>query len=103
MSNNLLFICSGNKLRSPTAENYFAEQGFETRSAGTSKDAVNPVGIEDLKWADKIYVMEEKHRQRVIAKFPRITKYKKIIVLNIPDNYKFMDKSLIEVLSRIKL
>lgn len=99
----LLFVCSGNKLRSPTAENYYAEQGFDTRSAGTSRDAINVIGIEDLKWADEIIVMEKKHKQRIVAAFPRITKYKKIRVLNIPDNYKYMDDKLIKVLENIHI
>lgn len=99
----ILFICSGNKLRSPTAEEYFAEQGYDTRSAGTSRDAINVVGIEDLKWADKIIVMENKHKQRIKAHFPRVTQFKKIRVLNIPDNYKYMDEKLIKVLEKIDI
>ncbi|MBM24251.1 MAG: protein tyrosine phosphatase [Chloroflexi bacterium] len=101
--NKLLFVCSGNKLRSPTAEVFFEEQGFETRSAGTSRDAVNVIGIEDIKWADKIYVMEKKHKQRILAEYPRVTKYKKIVVMGIPDNYKYMDDKLIEVLKKYKI
>lgn len=99
----ILFVCSGNKLRSPTAEHYFESQGYETRSAGTSRDAINVVGVEDLKWADQVVVMESKHKQRIQAYFPRISKYKKIRVLNIPDNYKYMDEKLIKVLEKISL
>ncbi len=99
----ILFICSGNKLRSPTAEVYFEQQGYETRSAGTSRDAINVVGVEDLKWADQVIVMESKHKQRIQAYFPRISKYKKIRVLNIPDNYKYMDDKLIKVLEKITI
>ncbi len=103
MTQKLLFVCSGNKLRSPTAENFYAEQGFETRSAGTSRDAINVVGVEDLKWADQIIVMESKHAQRIKAHFPRITQFKKIRVLNIPDNYKYMDEKLIKILNNIHI
>lgn len=99
----ILFICSGNKLRSPTAEVYFEQQGYETRSAGTSRDAINVIGVEDLKWADQVIVMESKHKQRIQAYFPRISKYKKIRVLNIPDNYKYMDDKLIKVLEKITI
>lgn len=101
MTEKILFVCSGNKLRSPTAEEYFAEQGYDTRSAGTSRDAINVISVEDLKWADKILVMENKHKQRIQAYFPRVTQFKKIRVLNIPDNYKYMDEKLIKVLSKI--
>jgi predicted protein tyrosine phosphatase len=55
----LLFVCSRNRLRSPTAENVFAGyDGLETRSAGTAKDAEYQVGADDLEWADLILVME---------------------------------------------
>ncbi len=42
--------------------------------------------------------MEEKHKQRLIAYFPNAVKYKEIIVLDILDNYKYMDKKLIGIL-----
>lgn len=97
---NLLFICSGNKLRSPTAEKIFKEKGFSTRSAGTSKKAIKTVSTEDIKWADRIFVMEEKHKQRLLAYFPNATKYQKIEVLEIPDDFKFMEQSLIDILNK---
>lgn len=93
----LLFVCSGNRLRSPTAEFYFRTLGFETKSAGTSKDSVHQINAQDIKWADKVVVMEDKHRQRVLSKFPRIMQFKKLDVLNIPDDFKFMDKNLIKL------
>lgn len=95
---NILFICSGNKLRSPTAEKVFKSDSINTKSAGTSKKAKNVVDSKDIKWADTIYVMEEKHKQRLMAYFPDSVKFKEIIVLNIPDDYKYMDKKLISIL-----
>lgn len=95
---NILFICSGNKLRSPTAEKIFKSNITNTRSAGTSKKAKKLVDNKDIKWADIIYVMEEKHKQRLMAYFPDSVKFKNIIVLNILDNYKYMDKELIKIL-----
>lgn len=97
---NLLFICSGNKLRSPTAEKVFKDKGYSTLSAGTSGNAVRKVSIKDLKWSDAIFVMEEKHKQKLLAYFPRETKYKQIFVLNIPDNYKLMEQALIDELTK---
>lgn len=35
----VLFICSRNRLRSPTAESVFAAPGLETDSAGLAQDA----------------------------------------------------------------
>ena len=95
---NILFICSGNKLRSPTAEKVFKSDTINTKSAGTSKKAKKVVDSKDIKWANTIYVMEEKHKQRLMAYFPDSVKFKEIIVLNIPDNYKYMDRELIKIL-----
>ena len=55
---NLLFICSRNQWRSPTAERVFrAYPNVQTRSAGTSPNARHTVSIRDIQWADKILVM----------------------------------------------
>ena len=42
--------------------------------------------------------MEKKHRDRLLAKFPALTRYKTIHVLDIPDEYKFMDPELVVAL-----
>ena len=80
---NILFICSGNKLRSPTAEKIFKSKTINTKSAGTSKKDNKVIDSKDIKWADTIYVMEEKHKQRLMAYFPNALKYKNVVVLNI--------------------
>lgn len=103
MNSKLLFVCSGNKLRSPTAEHYYKEHGFDTDSAGTSKDAVKRISIEQIRWADHIYVMEEKHKQRILAEFPRAMQFKKISVLHILDKYKYMDYQLKSLFNSIDL
>ena len=98
MSNNkkLLFICSRNQWRSPTAEKVWAKkQRFEARSAGTSPKAKRTVSPADIRWADIIFTMEKKHKNRLIAKFTRLLSHKKVYVLEIPDDYKFMDPELI--------
>ena len=70
MPRNILFICTQNRLRSPTAEQVFAEwPGVETASAGLGNDAEVPVSPELLAWADMIFVMEKAHRNRLSAKF----------------------------------
>ena len=92
---NLLFICSRNQWRSPTAEKIFKQKGFSARSAGTSPNARNSISVADVKWADVIFVMEKKHKNRIIAKFTRLVEHKPIHILDIPDDYKFMDEDLI--------
>ncbi|WP_176371615.1 low molecular weight protein tyrosine phosphatase family protein [Desulfosediminicola flagellatus] len=99
---NLLFICSRNQWRSPTAENIWKKHPeYNTRSSGTSPNAKKTVSPSDIRWADKIFVMEKKHKNRLVAKFTRMLEYKPIYVLNIPDEYAYMDPELIEELKEI--
>ncbi len=94
---HLLFICSQNKLRSPTAEAVFADYpGVETDSAGLNHDAVVPLSPEQLAWADLILVMEPAHRTRLNRRFRKHLAGKRVVVLNIPDNYGYMDPALVE-------
>jgi predicted protein tyrosine phosphatase len=96
---NVLFICSQNKLRSPTAEQVFARYpDIETASAGLNNDAENPVTGELVEWADLIFVMEATHRSKLQQKFKRYLKRAKVICLDIPDNYTFMDPALVALL-----
>jgi len=96
---NALFICSRNQWRSPTAETVFRRYpNVQTRSAGTSPNARHTVSIDDIAWADKIFVMEQKHKSRLLAQFPRALQYKEMIVLDILDDYRYMDEELIEIL-----
>ena len=99
---NILFICSRNQWRSPTAEHVFAVgYGIKTRSAGTSRHAKHTLSSKDIAWADLIFVMEQKHKQNIKEKFPRQLQHKKIIVLDIPDDYHYMDAALVEILQDV--
>jgi predicted protein tyrosine phosphatase len=94
----VLFICSQNKLRSPTAEQVFAIwPGIETSSAGLNS-ADNPVTPELLAWADLVFVMEPAHRTRLASKFKPHLRDKRVVCLDIPDEYEFMDPELIALL-----
>lgn len=94
-----LFICGKNLLRSPTAEQVFSTwPGVETASVGISNDANSPVTPEILEWADLIFVMEQSHRTKLASQFQRWLKNKRVVCLNIPDEYKLMDPKLIELL-----
>ncbi len=96
---NVLFVCSQNKLRSPTAEQVFANwPRIEVSSAGTNNDAENPISSEQIAWADIIFVMEKIHRTKIQSKYRAALKGKRLICLDIPDNYTFMDPALITVL-----
>lgn len=96
---NLLFICSRNHWRSPTAEAIWRKHpDFNVRSAGTSPRARKTVGSADIRWADVIFVMEQKHKNRLEAGFARLLTHKPVHVLNIPDEYQYMDPELIQEL-----
>jgi predicted protein tyrosine phosphatase len=95
----ILFICSRNRLRSPTAEALFSSRaGIETASAGTSPDADNPISMDLVEWADIIFVMEGIHRKRLNQLFRTALRTKKVVVLSIPDRYNYMDAELIRIL-----
>ncbi len=56
--------------------------------------------MEDVRWADIIFVMEEKHKSKLTAAFMKHLAGKPIHVLDIPDEYQFMDPELIEMLQQ---
>lgn len=96
---NILFVCSQNRLRSPTAEQVFAEYpGIAVSSAGTNKDAENPLTTEFVAWADMIVVMERQHRTKLQRRFRAALRGQRVICLDIPDNYDFMDPELVRLL-----
>ncbi len=98
---NVLFICSKNQWRSPTAEQMWRKHPtVSARSAGTSPNARHTVSAEDIQWANVILVMEEKHKSRLKAEFTRLLDNKPIHVLDIPDEYKYMDPELVEMLGQ---
>lgn len=93
---NLLFICSRNQWRSPTAEAIFRNHPVhEARSAGTEPSARIRISAKLLVWADLVFVMEKRHKQRLTERFPDEMAGKTTIILDIPDEYGFMDEELI--------
>jgi predicted protein tyrosine phosphatase len=99
---HVLFVCSRNQWRSPTAEAVFRrEPGLSVRSAGTSARARRRVQDDDLRWADVVVCMEDKHAQRLRATFGRTLAHTPVEVLGIPDDYRAMDPALIEALELV--
>lgn len=94
----LLFICSRNRLRSPTAEQVFSGPDTETDSAGLAPDAECVVSAEQLEWADVIFVMEKQHRVKLKQRFAPSLHGKKVVCLDVPDRYQFMQPELIALL-----
>ena len=95
----VLFVCSRNRLRSPTAEQVFAAwPNLEVDSAGLADDAEVSVSAEQLDWAELIVVMEASHRRRLQARHRVRLKGKRVVCLDIPDRYAFMQPELVELL-----
>ncbi|WP_027062074.1 low molecular weight protein tyrosine phosphatase family protein [Mesorhizobium loti] len=95
----ILFVCSQNRLRSPTAEQVFSKrQDIEVASAGTNHDADTPLTHQLVAWADIIFVMEKAHRTKLQKKFKASLEKARVICLDIPDEYDFMDLELISLL-----
>ena len=94
---NILFVCSRNKWRSATAETIYKNHpGHEVRSVGTAPSARVKINAKHIIWADAIFVMEKRHKQIISERFPEEVAAKEIVILNIPDDYQYMDEELIE-------
>ena len=94
---NVLFVCSKNQWRSPTAEAVYRDDPrVSVRSRGAARSARQTIHAVDLAWASLVLVMEDKHRHRLFADYPGETRFLPIEVLHIPDDYQFMDSELVE-------
>jgi predicted protein tyrosine phosphatase len=95
----LLFVCSRNQWRSPTAEALFKDHPrYEARSAGTADSARIKLNAGHVGWADVIVCMEKKHAARVVERFAAELGDKPLVTLRIPDEFAFMEPALIAVL-----
>jgi len=101
---NILFVCTSNIHRSKTAEDYCnkVEGKHVYKSAGLNevncqRHRSQPCSEELLEWADKVFVMEQHHIERIVQH----TGYKfiaKITNLDIEDRYSYMDAELVKIL-----
>lgn len=99
MAVRILFVCSENRLRSPTAAAVFSEfDSVEAISAGTNRDCSCPVSGDLIEWADVILVMERHHRDKIVRRFASLLSAKNVAVLEIPDVYQYMDPMLVALL-----
>ena len=96
---NALFICSRNKLRSPTAEHVFAKwSGVETDSAGLNNEAEVQLSAEQIHWADIIFVMEKARRKKLSQNFRKHLNGKRVVCLDVPDEFEYMQGELVKLL-----
>jgi predicted protein tyrosine phosphatase len=97
MVKKILFVCSGNLDRSPTAVELLKNmEGLEAKSAGTLGSAPTTISKEIIEWADMIFAMEERHRDKIVSICPDVQE--DVVVLNIPDRYRRGDPELVRML-----
>ena len=95
----VLFVCSQNRLRSPTAEQVFSQRpDIEVASAGLKNDAEQTLTPELVAWADVIFVMERVHLRKLRTTFRRHLDGQRVVCLGIPDDYAYMDPALVAIL-----
>jgi predicted protein tyrosine phosphatase len=95
----VLFICRLNRYRSATAERIFSKRpDLEVRSAGTADDALVRVNARMLEWADLIFTMDEGQRTWLERAFPAHPTLQRLVCLDIPDEFTFLDPTLVRLL-----
>ncbi len=95
-----LFICGRAQARGPTAAQIAVQmEGVRADCGGVSNDADDLLSLEQLEWADVIFVMEARHKTQLAAKFAGPLRGKPIINLDVPDLYSFMQPELVEILT----
>jgi predicted protein tyrosine phosphatase len=96
---NALFVCSRNRWRSPTAEHIWRDSSdINVRARGLSPKAKRVLVETDVTWADVIFVMERRHRSLLLSRFDDVADRSRIHVLDIPDEYEFLDPELVDQL-----
>ncbi len=94
-----LFVCSENKIRSYTAETvFFAYEDVDAIGCGTNSDARTPLTGDLVEWADIVFTMEKSHEKKVSKRYHDLLKGKRLICLDIPDKYGFMQPELVRLL-----
>lgn len=97
----VLFLCSRNRLRSPTAEEVFRDRDdWEVASAGLAPDAEEILSAETLDWAQIVFVMERAYRKKLLRDFGAHLKNKRVVCLDIPDDYEYMQRELVALLQK---
>jgi predicted protein tyrosine phosphatase len=95
----VLFVCRQNRMRSATAERLFCKRrDLDVRSAGTAPDALVRVNANMLDWAEIIFVMDEDQRQWLEANFEQHAALSKVVCLDIPDVFTFLQPELVKLL-----
>jgi predicted protein tyrosine phosphatase len=96
----ILFVCTANIDRSPTAESIYAgDRRYQVLSAGTAPFAMVPLSPAIVAWADRIFVMSERHdghKSKLEKLFPDLKT--PVVDLDIEDRWYRDDPELVKIL-----
>ena len=96
-----LFVCSAGLLRSPTGAALAIQRGINARSCGSNFNyALVPCSANLINWADKIIFVNPQNlwelQDNFVGYADLLTQIReKQIVMNIPDNFDYMDSYLV--------
>jgi predicted protein tyrosine phosphatase len=97
---NLLFICNQGKDRSRTAAEIYSKK-YETSYAGCySLDESLKLKEYMLKKANVLFVMEDTHINYLIENFPIYSLQKRIINIDIPNDFRYNQPELVVLLKK---
>jgi protein-tyrosine phosphatase len=98
----ILFVCTANVDRSPTAEDlYRFDPRYEVRSAGLAAYATRALDLDLVNWADRVFVMSERcdrHRSLFAVRFPGFDR--PLIDLDVEDRWSRGDPELVKLLRK---
>ena len=97
----MLFVCGRNRRRSPSAERIFSSYpDIEVASAGLNPEAEEVISAELVDWAELIFVMDKNQQRKLTQRFRPLLKNKRVVCLDIPDEYAYMEPALVCLLQR---
>lgn len=97
-------VCLANRARSPTAE-WLLHRNYKVKSCGTAEfDATKPCDKYDMKWANRVLVMEPYQKENLEMRFPNETRGGKVELLDVPEvgKYSCQPSLLIEIADRLR-
>lgn len=96
----VLCVCSGGVLRSPTTAWVLGQDpwNYNCRIAGTEDYALVKVDEALLVWAQEIVCMTEEHEAKLSVLLNNLHRVRKIVRLNVPDQFQYRDPTLIELI-----
>jgi predicted protein tyrosine phosphatase len=71
---------------------------LERSACGRGAGPQTPLTPEQIDWADIIFVMEKTHLSKLSKRFKKHLNGKRVVCLDIPDDYEYMQAELVKLL-----